>query len=120
MPRAPRSTTNPAETFPELRYQNRPLEESITRLGRKWMLLILRDMAFRRVSRFNQFLRGNRGLTPRVLSRRLREMESDGLVLKQRSGRSVTYTLTERGNDAVYIVLAFLRYGLRYHPQPPE
>src|SRR2546427_489354 len=34
-----------------------------------------------------------------------------------RAGRSdrLTYLLTPRGEDAAYVLLAFLRYGLKYH-----
>jgi DNA-binding HxlR family transcriptional regulator len=87
----------------------------VKRLGRKWMLLILRDMAFLKLDRFGQILRNNPGLTPRVLSRRLDEMEREGLVLRTETNDKVTYRLTERGEDAVFILLAFLRYGIRHH-----
>ncbi|MFI5417833.1 MAG: winged helix-turn-helix transcriptional regulator [Candidatus Lutacidiplasmatales archaeon] len=91
------------------------------RLGRKWTLLIVRDLAFLKLHRFAQFRRNNPGLSPRVLARRLREMERDGLVRREAEGRTVRYHLTERGEDAAVVLLAFLRYGLRHHtgPQPP-
>jgi DNA-binding HxlR family transcriptional regulator len=93
---------------------------SVQRLGRKWTLLILRDLAFLRLHRFSQLQKNNPGLTPRVLARRLREMEKEGLIRRSELGGTVSYQLTERGEDAVYIVLAFLRYGLRHFvgPQP--
>lgn len=103
---------------PRLGYQARPLEEGVLRLGRKWTLLILRDIAFLKLTRFNEFLRNNPGLTPRVLSRRLREMQEEQLIVRRVSGGEVRYALTERGEDAVYILLAFLRYGLKYHAGP--
>ena len=90
------------------------------RLGRKWTLLLLRDMAFLKLTRFGQFLRNNTGLTPRVLSRRLREMEEEGVVERRNEGDRVTYSLTPRGEDAVFILLAFLRYGIRYRLEPGE
>ena len=79
------------------------------------MLLILRDMAFLKLNRFGQILRNNPGLTPRVLSRRLDEMEREGLVLRTTTNEKISYRLTERGEDAVFILLAFLRYGIRHH-----
>lgn len=85
-------------------------------LGRKWTLLLLRDLAFLKLSRFNQLLRNNEGLTPRVLARRLREMQQEGLITRTGSGSHVSYVLTERGADAVYILLAFLRYGMKHYP----
>lgn len=100
---------------PRLEYQADPLGQSVRRLGQKWTLLLLRDMAFLRLGRFTEFLRNNPGLTPRVLSRRLTEMRAEQLIRRTGSGRNVTYSLTPRGQDAVYILLAFLRYGLKHH-----
>lgn len=76
-------------------------------------------MGFLRLTHFNQFLKNNPGLTPRVLSRRLREMQAERLVTRESTGKDVSYTLTERGADAIYILLAFLRYGLK-HPPPGQ
>ena len=72
-------------------------------------------MAFLNLGRFGELLRNNPGLTPRVLSRRLREMQEEKLIQRTVEGRDVRYVLTERGEDAVYILLAFLRYGLRHY-----
>ena len=99
---------------PLLAYQADPIRESVKRLGRKWTLLILRDMAFLKLNRFGQILRNNPGLTPRVLSRRFDEMEEEGLVERLEREDTVTYRLTDRGEDAVFILLAFLRYGIRH------
>jgi len=104
---------------PLLAYQGDPIRESVKRLGRKWTLLILRDLAFLRLDRFGKILRNNPGLTPRVLSRRLQEMRAEGLVARVRDGEAVVYRLTERGEDAVFILLAFLRYGIKHHTAPP-
>ena len=101
--------------YPLLAYQADPIRESVKRLGRKWTLLILRDMAFLKLTRFGQILRNNPGLTPRVLSRRLRQMQQEGLVERVARGDGITYGLTPRGEDAVFILLAFLRYGTRHH-----
>ena len=86
-------------------------------LGRKWSLRILADLGFRGFDRFGQILRANPGLTPRVLSRRLRELESAEMVRKQvgLTPRTVTWTLTERGKDALPAVMTLLVYGSRWN-----
>jgi DNA-binding HxlR family transcriptional regulator len=101
--------------YPLLAYQADPIRESVKRLGRKWTLLILRDMAFLKLTRFGQILRNNPGLTPRVLSRRLRQMQEEGLLERVSTNDRIAYRLTSRGEDAVFILLAFLRYGTRHH-----
>ena len=89
------------------------LKLGVRELGRKWTLLLLRDLAFLKLDRFGQLLRNNPGLTPRVLARRLREMETEGLVRRSAADGSIRYKLTSHGEDAVFILLAFLRYGSR-------
>ena len=100
---------------PLLAYQADPIRESVKRLGSKWTLLLLRDMSFLGLTRFGQLQRNNPGLSPRVLSRRLREMQDEGLIERVERGDEVRYRLTPRGEDAVFILLAFLRYGMKHH-----
>ena len=120
MARLPRSA-GPTKRgiYPLLAYQADPIRESVKRLGRKWTLLLLRDMAFLKLTRFGQFLRNNPGLTPRVLSRRLAEMEEEGLLERIATADRVAYRLTSRGEDAVFILLAFLRYGIKHRSGAP-
>jgi DNA-binding HxlR family transcriptional regulator len=99
---------------PKLLYQQDPVRGSVKALGSKWTLLILRDIGFLRRERFGEILRNNPGLTPRVLSRRLRNMQKEGLIERTVRSDRITYMLTPRGEDAAYVLLAFLRYGLKY------
>ena len=109
-----RRVSRSGHVLPLLAYQADPLRESVRQLGRRWTLLLLRDMAFLKLTRFGQFLRNNPGLSPRVLSRRLREMCDEQLIARREGPKGVSYRLTSRGEDAVYILLAFLRYGVRH------
>jgi DNA-binding HxlR family transcriptional regulator len=73
-----------------------------------------------KLRRFGEILRNNPGLTARVLSRRLAQMQREGLVKKkhqsaQASKNDSGYFLTPKGEDAIYILLAILRYGLRHY-----
>jgi len=87
-------------------------------LGAKWSLLIIRDIAFLGLHGFGEIRRNNPGLTARVLSRRLRQMVAEGLLDRREKGKEVKYDLTSKGEDSVYILLAVLRYGIRYHMHP--
>ncbi len=108
-------TLNDEKSRPKLEYQADPIRESMRLLGRKWALLIIRDIAFLKLRRFGQILKNNPGLTPRVLSRRLEEMAREGLVKKKVSHEGPEYSLTPKGEDAVYILLAILRFGIRHY-----
>ncbi len=110
-----RSKPREVKIGPKLQYQQDPVRGSVKALGSKWTLLILRDIGFLRLERFGQILRNNPGLTPRVLSRRLRNMQKEDLIERTVRSDRITYLLTPRGEDAAYVLLAFLRYGLKYH-----
>jgi DNA-binding HxlR family transcriptional regulator len=100
---------------PRLAYQADPIRESLKVLGAKWSLIILRDISFLELHRFGEIRRNNPGLTARVLSRRLRQLVAEGLIERIDEERAVTYVLTAKGEDAVYVLLALLRYGIRHH-----
>ena len=115
-----RSRSREAKPAPRLLYQQDPVRGSVKALGSKWTLLILRDIGFLKLERFSQILRNNPGLTPRVLSRRLHNMQKEGLIERTVRSDQVKYLLSPRGEDAAYVLLAFLRYGLKYHDSPLE
>lgn len=94
-----------------------PIAASLGVLGRKWALLVLRDVAFYEDVRFSDMLRNSPGLTPRVLTFRLRELLDDGFITKRdgRDGREVVYDLTQKGKDAIPILTAFTSFGFLHH-----
>jgi DNA-binding HxlR family transcriptional regulator len=42
-------------------------------------------------------------------------MQLEGLIVRSGTGRNIAYALTPRGQDAIFVLLAFLKYGLKYH-----
>ena len=88
-----------------------PIQASLGVLGRKWALLVLRDIAFYEKVRFTDILRKNAGLTPRILTFRLKELATEGVIQRMlgNSGkRDVFYELTAKGADAIPILAAYL------------
>ena len=95
-----------------------PIVASLGVLGKKWALVLLRDAAFFGRTRFSDYLKANEALTPRVLSRRLKELVSDGLFDRVEGAQGeVSYRLTEKGRDAIPILSAFFQYGAKHHPK---
>jgi DNA-binding HxlR family transcriptional regulator len=84
-------------------------------LGRKWSLLVLRDVAFHERVRFSDLLRNIDDLTPRVLSFRLRELQRDGYVRKETRHGDVTYELTPKGADAIPLIVALTSLGFKHY-----
>lgn len=80
-------------------------------------MLILRDIGFRKIDRFNRLLESIHGLTPRVLSMRLKELEETGYIecIENRdSPMVVRWGLTEKGVDVLPILLQFIGFGSKW------
>ncbi len=95
-----------------------PIKTSLGVLGKKWTMLILRDIGFRRIDRFNRLLESVPGLTPRVLSMRLKELEEDGYIEcieNQKSPMIVRWTLTQKGSETLPILMRFIAFGSKWH-----
>ncbi|HUR67821.1 MAG TPA: helix-turn-helix domain-containing protein [Candidatus Thermoplasmatota archaeon] len=94
-----------------------PIGASLQALGRKWAILVLRDIAFDRNPRFSDILRKNPGLTPRVLSFRLKELEEEGFIRRRRTddAREVAYDLLPKGHDAIPVLAALACFGAKHH-----
>jgi DNA-binding HxlR family transcriptional regulator len=96
-----------------------PIKPDLGILGHKWALLILAEIGLRRVDSFNRLLRSNPSLTPRVLSRRLRELMEEGIIMRTGDQRSrpmpVSWTLTDKGRDLLPVVIRLLAYGARWN-----
>jgi DNA-binding HxlR family transcriptional regulator len=67
-------------------------------------MLIIRDIGVYKITRFNRLLESIPGLTPRVLSMRLKELEKEGFIEcaeEKRSPMIVQWRLTEKGKDTL-------------------
>lgn len=92
-----------------------PIQASLGVLGRKWTLLILRDMELRKIDRFNQLLKSIPGLSPRVLSMRLRQLEEEGFLDRREASSGARWLLTKKGKDALPILIQFILFGSKWY-----
>ena len=72
--------------------------------SRKWMLLVLTELYFHGTQRFNELLENMRLVSPKILSKRLKELEERGLISRQRFNEippRVEYSLTPSGRELV-------------------
>src|ERR1700742_3278697 len=100
---------------PSRRCEPVPLEirETASLLERRWQLSIL-YAALSGALRFNEFADAVAGISPRMLSERLRDLEAAGLVERTAipSGPpTVEYRLTERGRKLRPIIEAMRAYA---------
>lgn len=104
--------------LPQVRFIKCPIKTSLGVLGKKWTILIIRDIGFRKIGRFNRILESIPGLTPRVLSMRLKELEKEGFIKceeKKKSPMMVLWRLTEKGNDTLPILMQLVAFGSKWY-----
>jgi DNA-binding HxlR family transcriptional regulator len=92
-----------------------PMEvrETADLLERRWQLSII-YAALSGALRFNEFADAVAGISPRMLSERLRDLETAGLVKRTvipSSPPTVEYRLTERGRRLAPIIEAMREYS---------
>lgn len=92
-----------------------PVAKAAELFCERWTPLILRDLGAGS-TRFSELQRGVPLMSPTLLSRRLKQLESEGVVerRKDRSGRTHTYHLTESGREFVPLVEALGIWGQRW------
>lgn len=97
------------------------LAKALERVGDRWVLLIVRDLAGG-PKRFTDLQERLGGITAKTLSLRLRELEAEGLVAVDRvpGRREVWYTLTAAGADLQPVVEDLAYWGLRHALAAPE
>jgi DNA-binding HxlR family transcriptional regulator len=104
--------------LPQVSFSQCPIKTSPGVLGKKWTMLIIRDMGIHKIERFNRLLDRIPGLTPRVLSMRLKELQREGLIEcteKKRSPMMVLWRLTEKGRDTLPILMLLAAFGSKWY-----
>ena len=109
-----------AETDGARKTYNHPctIAQTLDVLGDRWTLLILRDL-IAGLHRYNDILESCAGMSPNVLSDRLKRLESGGLIVRsyyKELPPRVEYTLTDKGWSVRPILLALLQWGREYTP----
>ncbi|WP_327271973.1 helix-turn-helix transcriptional regulator [Streptomyces sp. NBC_01224] len=94
---------------------------SLDVVGERWALLVVRDLLLG-PKRFNDLLAGLPGVSPNVLSQRLRDLADHGVVHRRELGapaRVHYYELTEWGRELEPLLLQLGRWG-NQAPHPVE
>lgn len=92
-----------------------PVAKAAELFCERWTALIIRDLAGGPL-RFSQLQRGVPLASPTLLSKRLKELEAEGVVTRQRADGAKTwlYALTEAGQEFVPIVVELGIWGQRW------
>ncbi|MGR6873338.1 winged helix-turn-helix transcriptional regulator [Pseudomonas sp. HK3] len=95
-----------------------PLTNCLDLIGDKWTLILLRDMYLGKV-RYGDFLTSDEGITTNILSSRLKDMMTNGLIEKtayQEKPVRYEYRLKQSGKDLLPVIQSMSRWADEYIP----
>ena len=93
-----------------------PVETTLGLISNRWKVLILRDL-FTGTRRFGELKKSLNGISQKVLTANLKEMEQCGLLTRKAYPEvppRVEYTLTETGESLRPVIAAMFDWGMDY------
>jgi DNA-binding HxlR family transcriptional regulator len=96
-----------------------PVAHTLDHIGERWTILILRDLLRHGPRRFQDFEASLSGITPSVLSSRLKELEDREIVerrLYTQHPPRPEYLLTAKGRELGPVLRALKRWGEKHRP----
>lgn len=104
--------TNPQKTEKK---STCPAETTLKAISGRWKLLILREL-FQEIKRFGELQRALVGITQKMLTEQLRELEADGIIHREvypQIPPKVEYSLTELGRSLQPIIETMHEWGVK-------
>jgi DNA-binding HxlR family transcriptional regulator len=93
-----------------------PIQKAMMIIGKRWTALIVRDLVTG-TKRFCQLEHSLNGISPKMLSSRLHELECEGLVCREVYAEvpvRVEYSLTDKGMDLREVIDSMAAWGERW------
>lgn len=93
-----------------------PVETTLTLIGDKWKVLIIRDL-LSGTKRFGELKKSVTGISQKVLTANLRDMEENGLLTRKvfpEVPPRVEYTLSELGYSMTPVLNAMEQWGKEF------
>ena len=90
-------------------------------LGKRWTILILQALMMPKAEqgiRFNEIQKNLEWISPKVLTQRLRELETENVLTRKVDATTippkVTYQLTAKGDELRGVLTMMQQWGLKY------
>ena len=96
-----------------------PVATTVTLIGSKWKLLIIRNL-MNRTWRFNELLKSLDGISQKVLTDNLRQLEGDGIIFRKdykTNPPKVEYGMTDLGLKLSKMLEVMASFGDYYKTQ---
>jgi DNA-binding HxlR family transcriptional regulator len=111
------SITETVYNMPELK--SCPIETTFNIIGKRWTGLIIREI-LRGHTQFNRFMENIEGISPKVLTERLRELERLGIIRRRIVSEypvRIEYSLTDMGKGFEPVLLSTASFSMKYMPK---
>ena len=98
-----------------------PLDDVMAVLGKKWALFVIAVLGNSPKTRFNDLLRQLKGISPRTLTDRLKELKDLRLIERAvfpEVPLRVEYSLTEDGTRMRMALVPFLKWSIAFETAP--
>ncbi len=96
-----------------------PYEKTISIIGSKWNLMILKEIYLQKKSmRFNQLMRSLKPISSKTLSTKLKELVKAGIlerIVIPESPVIINYELTEKGRTLNHVLDAMADWSLKWN-----
>ncbi len=92
---------------------NNPIEVTLKILNSKWKFIIIREL-LKSDKRFNQLKKDVTGISQKILSAKLKELEADGFVTKITIEDVTFYRLTDLGLTLKSVIDSLYDWGKDY------
>lgn len=95
------------------------VETTLKVIGGRWKVLIIREL-IAGVKRFGELQRALNGITQKMLTQQLRELEEDGIIHREvypQIPPKVEYSLTPLGESLKPILYAMHEWGIQHSAQ---
>ena len=108
------------EYVPPKEIKRCPIDTTFKIVGKKFTVHIIRDIAMRDKTRFNEFLDSVEGINSNTLATRLHEMEKNGLIRRKifhETPIRIKYILTDKGKDLIPILEQMAAFSMKHAPE---
>src|SRR5260370_9717204 len=99
------------------------MAKAVGGVGGRWTVLIIRELLIRGGCRYTDLRNGLPGIATNLLSDRIRDLESVGLIRREDAPPPIATTLfylTESGAELLPVLDATGRWGVRYMIEPAD
>ena len=100
--------------MPDARREDCAIYAAMSVIEGRWKAVVLYKLMSKGVLRFSQLMKEIDGVSPRMLTKQLKELEKDGMLSRKTYSEippRVEYSLTDKGESIVPVLVAIFQWG---------